>query len=90
MKDKAVEEMLLNIKDYFDEVYITEIDIERSCKIEKLREISSGLNLNVKIEREPVKLLTEFETRDKDECLVVLGSMYLIGEIKSKLTKIIT
>ena len=90
MKDKAVEEMLLNIKDYFDEIYITEIDNERSCKIEKLLEISSGLKLNVRIEKEPVRLLGEFEAGDKNECLVVLGSMYLIGEIKSKLKKIIT
>lgn len=90
MKDKAIEEMLLNIKDYFDEIYITEIDIERSCKIEKLKEIASGINLKFEVERDPVTLLTEFETREEDECLVVLGSMYLIGEIKSKLTKIIT
>ena len=90
IKDKAIEEMLLNIKDYFDEIYITELDNERSCKIDKLLEISSGINLDVKIEKEPVTLLTEFEARGKDECLVILGSMYLIGEIKSKLTKIIT
>ncbi|MFZ0456214.1 MAG: folylpolyglutamate synthase/dihydrofolate synthase family protein [Ignavibacteriaceae bacterium] len=90
MKDKAIEEMLLNMKDYFDEIYITEIENERSAKIEMLLEISSGINLDVKIEKEPDKLLTEFETREKDECLVILGSMYLIGEIKSMLKKIIT
>ena len=90
MKDKAIEEMLLDIKDYFDEIFITEIDNERSCKIEKLLEISTGINLEVKIEMEPVRLLTEFETREKNECLVIIGSMYLIGEIKSKLKKIIT
>ncbi len=90
MKDKAIEEMLSNIKDYFDEIYITEIDNERSCTIERLMGISSGINLEVKIETEPVRLLTEFETREKDECLVILGSMYLVGEIKSKLKKIIT
>ena len=90
MKDKAIEEMLLNIKDYFDDIYITELDNERSYKIGKLQEISSGINLKVKVEKEPVNLLTEFETRGKHECLVILGSMYLIGEIKSKLKKIIT
>ena len=90
MKDKAIEKMLLNIKDYFDEIFITEIDIERSCKIEILREIASGINLKVNVEKDPVALVTEFETRAGDECLVILGSMYLIGEIKSKLTKIIT
>jgi dihydrofolate synthase/folylpolyglutamate synthase len=90
MKDKAIEKMLLNIKDYFDEIFITEIDLERSCKIEILREIASGINLKVNVEKDPVALVTEFETRAGDECLVILGSMYLIGEIKSKLTKIIT
>lgn len=90
MKDKAIEEMLLSIKDYFDEIYITEINIERSCKIEELKKISSGIKLNVKVEKEPGKLIAEFESRGKDECLVILGSMYLIGEIKSNLTKIIT
>ena len=90
MKDKAVEEMLFDIKDYFDEIYITEIDIERSCKVEDLLKIASKLNLHVKITKEPVKLITEFEIKTKDNCLVVLGSMYLIGEIKSKLINILT
>ncbi len=90
MKDKAVEEMLLDIKDYFDEIYITEIDIERSCKIEELLKIASKLNLHVKITKEPVKLISKFEVGAKDNCLVILGSMYLIGEIKSKLINILT
>jgi dihydrofolate synthase / folylpolyglutamate synthase len=90
MKDKAIEEMLLNIKNYFDEIYITEIDIERSCKIEELLKICYKIHLAVKIVKEPVELLTEFESSSKNECLVVLGSMYLIGAIKSKLKNIIT
>ena len=85
MRDKAIEEMLLNIKDYFDEVYITQIDNERSCKLYDLLKISSKINLNVKLQKDPLQLLTEFETKSENECLVALGSMYLIGEIKSKL-----
>ena len=90
MRDKAVKEMLLDIKSYFDEVYITEIDNERTCKIEDLLKISSNINLKVKVENDPVKLLENFEAGTKNECLVVLGSMYLIGAIKLKLTNIIT
>jgi dihydrofolate synthase/folylpolyglutamate synthase len=90
MRDKAIEEMLLNIKDYFDEVYITEIDNERSSKIDDLLKISSRINLNVKIQKDPAQLLTEFETKPENECLVCLGSMYLIGEIKSKLINKLT
>ena len=90
MRDKAVKEMLLDIRSYFDEVYITEIDNERTCKIEDLLKISSDINLKVKVENDPVKLLENFEAGTKNECLVVLGSMYLIGAIKLKLTNIIT
>ncbi len=90
MRDKAIEEMLLDIKDYFDEVYITEIENERSYKIDDLLKISSKINLKVKVQRDPVQLLTEFETKAENECLVALGSMYLIGEIKSKLINKLT
>jgi dihydrofolate synthase/folylpolyglutamate synthase len=85
MKDKDIKKMLLDIKGYFDEIYITEIDIERASKIEELLKISSELNLNVKVEKEPEKLIAQFESYPEDQCLVVLGSMYLIGAVKTKL-----
>ncbi len=38
MRDKAIKEMLLSLKDSFDEILITEIEYERSCKISRIEE----------------------------------------------------
>jgi hypothetical protein len=33
----------------------------------------------------PAEFVRNFTSGDKNECLVVLGSIYLLGEIKSRL-----
>ncbi len=86
MRDKAIEEMLLDLKKHFDEIFITEIDYERCAKIEEVSEVCKKNNISFTAVKDIPKFITEFELKDKEECLVVLGSMFLIGKIKERLT----
>jgi dihydrofolate synthase/folylpolyglutamate synthase len=85
MNDKAVKEMLIELKNSFDEIYITQVNMERSFKIDDLRKIASEINLEVKPIGKPADFIVEFEKQSTRDCLVVLGSMYLLGEVKSLL-----
>ena len=85
MKDKAIADMLLMLCEYFDEIMITEIQYERAAKAEEISELCKQINIPIKQLNEPAKFVRSFTTRGADECLVVLGSMYLLGEIKQQL-----
>ena len=85
MKDKSIEEMLLDLNNHFDEILITEIDYERCAKIEQVSEVCVKNKITFAKVKDILKFVREFELRDKSECLVVLGSMFLIGKIKEGL-----
>jgi dihydrofolate synthase/folylpolyglutamate synthase len=86
LNDKNVLEMLISLKNNFDKIYITEVDNERSFKIEQLKKIAEELNINITGLEHPVSFIRDFQSSaGKDECLVILGSMYLLGSIKNYL-----
>jgi dihydrofolate synthase/folylpolyglutamate synthase len=85
MKDKAIKEMLAELHKYFDEVRITDIAYERAAKTEDLIKLANEMEIKVIIESDAVEFIKSFKKNDGDDCLVVLGSMYLLGEIKSKI-----
>ncbi len=85
MKDKAINEMLSILKQYFDSIFIAEIEYERFAKPEDMQNICQQLQFETSIVKEPAEFVKNFVQNSKDDCLVVLGSMYLLGEIKSKL-----
>ncbi len=87
MKDKNSKIMLEQLKKYFNTVYLTEINNIRSSSIEDLKKITDELNMDGNTTKEPVELVKCYFTKPSNECLVVLGSMYLLGEIKTKLQK---
>lgn len=88
MKDKSIKEMLLLLKASFDDILVTTIDYERAAKISDLEEIAKEINLIVgKVDR-PGEFVTNFKEEDSSKCLVVLGSMYLLGVVKSDLEKL--
>ncbi len=87
MKDKAVREMLQMLRNFFNEIHVTTIDFERASSIEELTAISNEINLSVIPEKNPIKFISEFEQGNPGNCLVVLGSMYLLGIIKSSIMK---
>jgi folylpolyglutamate synthase/dihydropteroate synthase len=85
MRDKAIGEMLQMLSAYFDEILISEIKYERAAKVEEIIEICKSLNIHSIPVNEPAEFVTNFMKRNAKECLVVLGSMYLLGEIKQHL-----
>jgi len=88
MKDKAIKEMLTMLRDSFDEILVTEINYERACKISELEKIANEINLKVKSVANPGEYVAAFKGEDSSKCLVVLGSMYLLGAIKRDMERI--
>lgn len=88
MKDKAVEQMLAELNKSFDEIHITQINNERSATIKELMDLCRDLNINVTAEYDSIGFIRKFLKEKTDKCLVVLGSMYLLGEIKIELDRI--
>lgn len=86
MNDKDLVPILKELKNYFDKFYFTSINYERAFKIEELEQAGKELNLNYERLTDPANFLTQFISLQKDECLVILGSIYLLGEIKSHLS----
>jgi dihydrofolate synthase/folylpolyglutamate synthase len=87
MRDKAIKDMLHLLSGYFEEIFITEIQYERAAKSEEISRMCNQLNIKAGIINEPAKFVNSFISRNPDECLVVLGSMYLLGEIKQALSE---
>jgi len=77
--------MLKSLHQYFNKIFITEINTERSAKFQELEEISDALNIKVNRLTDPCSLIREFERIGQGNCLIVLGSIYLLGEIKSEI-----
>jgi len=85
MRDKAIGDMLKMLSEYFNEIMITEIQYERAAKVEEITDLCNQLNILITPVTEPASFVNRFTSRNADECLVVLGSMYLLGEIKQQL-----
>ena len=83
MRDKSIKEMLLNLREYFDEIHVTQMNFERSAKVEEILKISGEIKLDVIPENDSVNFIMEFSKQNVKNCLVVMGSMYLLGEIKT-------
>lgn len=88
LHDKSFDLMLLLLKHYFDEIYFYELKNERALTIDELKSKQSVLDIDFKYFISIEEAMNEFnQNSSKDDCLVVLGSMYLIGDMKSYLEK---
>ncbi len=87
MRDKAIKDMLNELSSYFDEIRLTDIKYERAAKVEDLINLAREAGISALEERNPADFIRSFQNNERDDCLVVLGSMYLLGEIKSYLEK---
>ena len=85
MRDKAVDEMLAIAAGVFDEIHLCRARYDRALPAEELALIAEKHNIKAIIENNPSEFVKEFERREQNECLVVTGSMYLLGDIKSDL-----
>ncbi len=86
MKDKNTLAMIKIIKNYFDKIYFTNINYERAATAEQLLEIAETVNVNAEKLIDKTGFIKNFKNNySKDDCLVVIGSIYLLGEIKTEL-----
>jgi len=88
MRDKNIEEMLKSIRGSFKKIYFYEIKYERSAPIELIIEKATKLKIDFAIVKNLSQFFKDQLNGDKDNCLVITGSMYLLGEIKAILPKI--
>lgn len=87
MRDKAIAQMLGTLIPLFDEILITKINYERSATVEEIKAIADSLGAKVQVCPDAKGCVDNFLQGSWKNCLVVLGSMYLIGEIKSAFIK---
>lgn len=85
MKDKNIKEMLKQFDNNFDKIFVTSFNYERAASVEQIKKIAGELNINIEVINSPAQYIQEFMLNKSEECLVVLGSIYLLGEIKAKL-----
>lgn len=88
MSDKNIDEMLLLVKDSFDKIYFYGINYERAASISLLSERAEKRGIKFLVINNLEEFIKEQLNGDKDSCLVIAGSMYLLGEIKSILPKL--
>ncbi|MCK9279732.1 MAG: bifunctional folylpolyglutamate synthase/dihydrofolate synthase [Melioribacteraceae bacterium] len=84
MKDKNYKVMLEMLKEYFGYFYFSTIDYERAEEPIKLNEVAESLSIDSEVSFEAEKIIKNQRIKGND-VLVVLGSIYFLGEIKSKL-----
>ena len=85
MKDKSIVEMLKILSPYFNRIFVTKIGIDRSATAVEIESAAKSAGIKINIVQNGSKLVQVFFNERRDNCLVVLGSMYLLGEIKSKM-----
>lgn len=85
MKDKEIEKMLSKLKPYFGKFVFTSIDYERAASLKELDEIAKPLGINAEITDQPSKIIENFYNNKQNETLCVIGSIYLLGNIKENL-----
>ena len=77
--------MLTLLDPLFSKIILTHIDIDRSATLEELETMAKSCGVEAETNSDAVSVITGFREKGPDSCLVVLGSMYLLGEIKSKM-----
>ncbi len=86
MKDKNIEAILKRLSIFFDDIVVTSISYERAASIEELENIVKSIGVGCTVTASPAKYIKEFLSAGNGQCLVILGSIYVIGEIKKELS----
>ncbi|MFA7288913.1 MAG: cyanophycin synthetase, partial [Melioribacteraceae bacterium] len=87
MKDKNYKVMLEMLKEYFGYFYFSTLDYERAEDPIKLNEVAESLSIDSEISFEAEKIVNNPRIKGND-VLVVIGSIYFLGEIKSKILNV--
>ncbi len=88
MKDKNLSNIFHLLKSGFDEYYFTTIDYSRAASIEELIELANNCGIKGKPLPDAHSFIHQFIKNNNDDCLAVVGSIYVLGEIKKKLNPI--
>ncbi|NUN08598.1 MAG: bifunctional folylpolyglutamate synthase/dihydrofolate synthase [Ignavibacteriaceae bacterium] len=89
LRDKNIREMLSPVKMFFNEIIITKIENERAAEMQEIASIAESLNIKYRLNDSPENAVQSFLRKaEMNDCLVVLGSMYLIGRVKEYLKRI--
>lgn len=88
LKDKNYAEMIEHLKGEFDEYLVTEIkDNERAATLDELGKVFDTYGISHRSVDDPGEAVSEhLSSNEPKSCLVVMGSMYLIGEVKKHLS----
>ena len=84
MKDKDYYTMLNMLTDYFNYFYFSTVDYERAEDPAKLKKITDNMGVASEITYKPENIINNHRIKEKNS-LVILGSIYFLGEIKNKL-----
>jgi len=87
MQDKNNTTMLTLLNKYFNKIFITSTNYERAATVDELKKIAKLSNIDVEELIELNIYIEQFIKTKSTDCLVVLGSIYLLGDIKNKLLK---
>ncbi len=85
MRDKNLAEMLKQLAPHFDEILLTTIDYERAATVEELLQICNANNIKASPLTDAAEFVKKFIRTKRKECLTILGSIYILGNIKGKL-----
>ena len=85
MSDKNLSEMFKMFSSHFTKIFVTTIDNERAASIDLLQKIAAENNINAEPLENTADFIEQFKESNRNDCLVVLGSIYLLGEVKLKL-----
>ena len=85
MKDKNYLKMLELLSPVFTKIYFASLDFERALSFEEFSLASGRAGVQTEQVFDPADFVNQFKQKNQNDSLVVLGSMYLLGEIKSKI-----
>lgn len=88
LKDKDISSMIKIISNTFDKVYVTDINYERKEQPENIIKLFIENGVNAELVLDKKKFLKQYLNKKSENCLVITGSMYLLGEVKSILNEI--
>lgn len=87
MKDKDIDLMLEKLDPYFNEIRFAAIEYERALTIDELIGRAGKYEDKIFREESPANYLGNYLETDSNNCLVFLGSIYLLGKIKENIEK---
>ncbi|MBN2572648.1 MAG: bifunctional folylpolyglutamate synthase/dihydrofolate synthase [Ignavibacteriales bacterium] len=85
LQDKNIFEMFKRLNPYFTKAYVTTLENERAYKIDEIYNICKEIRDDVQKLESPSDFIVQAKCSNGNKCIVILGSIYLLGQIKKEL-----